>query len=598
MSTDNKNIFYEKTLWTGRLASFTKTINSNLKLLRVILLTKGSSIMEFGLFLEEGEELLLSANENNTNSTFIKINEYKAKMRQLNESEGISALRNKIEQHEKTIQTFKDEINKAKDSNLWDKAQVVNTLINIVQNDLSDPSEQTNDINELPGEGAGDGDKVGGSYSHDAHSMVDFDFEERQLYNLRTLSRKQKKFVKDRLETSVTSTLESAEAHSKVALIRESFGRMAKDIEIVQRAIVQRVHEVDDTGKYAPSMQANALQITDKLALEALEPFQRLLPADSAITPITFFSQETHVQGVPYCDDVVLIGIRYDQVLQQASTSEIPPLPFELLAIPHEVGHYIYQRANLENIRSDINTIVSAEFNQIEWLIRVQNPDGLSFKDVGENLPFSEDYGQDAVDRYKKWCEEIFSDICGCIVAGPLVALSLLSILASRADAENQIADGEHPTGTLRPFILKEILTILQELRADKYQFNEAAEGLIDSWKDIQSKFGQVATEDTEKLDAIRPIIRVFARILLEAKLLHPDGRVEELPDYTVWSEKNVKNLSEYATELVGIEDLPRLQNITASVLNEDSPQDQSDAIEDLLAEWKRKGPVTIGDHT
>ncbi len=40
------------------MTSFTKSIDSNLKLLRVILLTKGSSIMEFGLLLEKGEDLL------------------------------------------------------------------------------------------------------------------------------------------------------------------------------------------------------------------------------------------------------------------------------------------------------------------------------------------------------------------------------------------------------------------------------------------------------------------------------------------------------------------------------------------------------------
>lgn len=542
---DGKYNFYEQKLWTGRLASFTISIDSNLKLLRVILLTKGSTIMEFSKMLDKG---LLIMNEST----------------------------------EKLPPDFKDSIKKFDD---WRSATAP------LANQLLGDSGRDKGGGMWPTVLGASGGKTpknkpsgkGGIDSDDIHGKVKFEFEETQLFNLRTLSLNQRKFVNNRLQKSVESALEKVNGNratsDAIADIRKSFQFIAGDIEIVQRAIVQRVHEVNDNGQYQPSTQASALQITDMLALMALKPFQHLLPSDSEITPITFFSQETHIRSLPYCDDVVLIGIRYDQVLQDLEGDDTPP-PFELLAIPHEIGHYVYQRANIDANSVDVNQIIKDEFSQ-EPLTPKSSEEPLSdFASVTEKLPF-------ANERHRKWCEEIFSDICGCIVAGPLVALSLLSILVARTDDANKNEEGEHPTGVLRPYILKEILVQLKELKPTLYAFDDVAKDLVETWQSVQKKAGRPEKNNSlPDVDEIRKIIRVFARFLLAGSPA----------DFKLWSSTNVKDLTACAAELKNIKKMPGFEGLEPSKLAKSDPEDGTD-IGELVKEWQKKGPVTIGDH-
>ncbi len=517
----NRYNFYEESLWTGRLTSFTESINANLRLLRVILLTKGSTIMEFSKLLGQG-------------------------LLKVNDSMGGYKLPENFKKHVKSLDGVQD--------------AVIDILPNLLG---SFGGGKPKDEDDLLG-------------------LVKFKFEETQLYNLRTLSLNQKTFVNNRLRQCVTAVLQKINnndnnALDEIALIRKSFQNIAADIEIVQRAIVQRVHEINDDGKYVPSMQASALQITDMLALLALRPFQHLLPTKSDITPITFFSQETHIQSLPYGDNVVLIGIRYDQVLQNLEDDKTPP-PFELLAIPHEIGHYIYQRADLKDQRTLLQKIVTKEFGLAKWLAP-SGEEGLNFKDVSAALPI------DA--RHRQWCEEIFADICGCIVAGPLAALSLLSILVSRADDKNRSSDGEHPTGILRPFILKEILVALNQQQPQRYPFNAAAEDMIAVWQDIARKFGYKTDAQTEELNNLRKIIRLFTRFLLESR---------GTADFTLWSSAAIRSLNDCTVELKQIKTLSGFDGLEPSRLGKTAPETGAD-IKRLIDEWEKKGPVTIGDH-
>jgi hypothetical protein len=524
MSENGKYNFYEKTLWTGRLASFTKSIDSNLKLLRVILLTKGSSIMEFSKMLDKG---LLMMNEGN----------------------------------EKLPPGFKKAMKKS------DHFQ--DPLAAIGKNVFGLALGQTK---------ADKPQDKGGFDSDDLHGKVKFEFEETQLFNLRTLSLNQRRFVNNLLQKSVNRALEnvnqSSTASDEIAGIRKSFQFMAGDIEIVQRAIVQRVHEVDDNGRYQPSMQASALQITDMLALLALKPFQHLLPGSSEITPITFFSQETHIRSLPYCDDVVLIGIRYDQVLQDLENEETPP-PFELLAIPHEIGHYVYQRGTIGTESVAVDQIIKEEFATTPLVPEANGEPLADFEIVAQTLPL-------ANESYRKWSEEIFSDICGCIVAGPLVALSLLSILVARTAEANKNEEGEHPTGALRPFLLQEILLQLNKLSPAKYPFTDAAQDIVDTWKTNQKEADQQVPDDIQKM------IRVFARILL------PDAAAE----FKLWSTATLANLTDCAAELKQVQKMAGFEGLEPSKLAKVAvnPKDGTD-IKLLVEEWQKKGPVTIGDH-
>lgn len=522
MSENGQYNFYEKKLWTGRLASFTKSIDSNLKLLRIILLTKGSTIMEFSKLLDKG---LLIMNESNEKLP----PDFKNSM--------------------KKMERFQDPL-----------AAIGKNVFGFSVGNAQ--TEEPQNKGELD--------------SDDLHSKVKFEFEETQLFNLRTLSLNQRRFVNNRLQKSVERALENGTQHNAVrdaiAGISKSFQFIAGDIEIVQRAIVQRVHEVDDNGRYQPSMQASALQITDMLALMALKPFQHLLPGSSEITPITFFSQETHIRSLPYCDDVVLIGIRYDQVLQDLENDDTPP-PFELLAIPHEIGHYVYQRGHIEPKTVDLDQIIKDVFSKAALTPNASEGTLSDIAAVAEKLPLADE-------RYRKWGEEIFSDICGCIVAGPLVALSLLAILVARSVEANKNEDGEHPTGTLRPYILQEILLQLNKINAAKYPFTDAAKDIVDTWKTSQKDAAQQVPDDIQKM------IRVFARILLAGAPT----------DFTLWGSAKLSNLVACAADLKQIKKMPGFAGLEPAKLAKTDPEEGTD-IRLLVEEWQKKGPVTIGDH-
>lgn len=531
--SDNFN-FYEKKLWTGRLSSFTDSIDSNLKLLRVILLTKGSTILQFGNAVAKGDGLL-KAGEKKWNEKETQLTDY--------------------------FKSFEDGADKLG----FDMPGKLGLLSHKVSQ-----------------WGTG-----GQSKSTKALKSAGFDFEESQLYNLRTLSLKQKAFVDNRLKHCVEngggqSKDESSLQSSKIRATRKGFQKIAADIEIVQRAIVQRVHEIEDDGTYKPSVQASALQVADKLALLSLKPFQHLLPEKGSrdIVPITFFSYETHIRRVPYCKDVVLVGIRHDQILQENGTkdNDSPP-PFELLTIPHEIGHYVYQRANLKSLQGTVDKILSDEVIAKPTV----SPDGegeLPFEAVAKAIGLSQ--------TYHKWSEEIFSDICGCIVAGPLVALSLLSILVARSEDENNVADGEHPTGKLRPYILKEILEVLKELEPNQYSFDSEAQEIVSTWETLNPKSD---LDFKTQIEQLRPAIRVFARILLES-----DGAINR------WDlNPNGSSLSDHAKALGNIGTMPQLDKLIPVILDDNIELDRSDAgdddIEKLLEEWDKDGPVTIGPH-
>ena len=540
----SKYNFYEENLWIGRLGSFTKSIDSNLKLLRVILLTKGSSIMEFGLLLDKVEGLLTEKEDIDRK----KVNNWRNKVREAWHTV------------QESIDSLDEPFQKIAVKSLPDALEIKIDLIK---------SEAQNISSKVPAK-------------RDIHDEGRFDFEEVQLYNLRTLSIKQKRFVENRLRRSVGSALNkdgtSGVESDRVADVRKSFQYIAGDIEIVQRAIVQRVHEVNDAGQYKPSMQASALQITDRLALMALQPFQHLLPSNSEITPITFFSQETHIRSLPYCDDVVLIGIRYDQVLQDLENEATPP-PFELLAIPHEIGHYVYQRGTIEAKSVDVDQIIKDVFSQAPLTVKANEEPLLDFTAVAQKLPL-------ANERYRKWCEEIFSDICGCMVAGPLVALSLLSILVARTEKANKYEEGEHPTGNLRPYLLKEILIQLNKIN-NKYDFELAAKDIVATWEDTLAKSGRQKKSDASQVpDDLQKIIRVFAKILM----------ADAPAEFKLWRTAKMTNLTDCATELKQIPQMIGFESVEPSKLVKEDPADGTD-IALLVNEWQKKGPVTIGDH-
>lgn len=367
------------------------------------------------------------------------------------------------------------------------------------------------------------------------------DFEVKQILNLYVLWNALNNFFWSPL---VNMMRESLSDHKKAGtlpplhLIRECFRHVAIDFEILQRAIVQRRRKSDNFVNYA-----TPLLVMDKIAIKAIAPFKRLLPDHAHVSTITFLSSTTHIHHLPYSDQFILIGLSYDRISKVSyypgfSPDQHKALPaFELMAIPHEVGHYMYHQAKL--------------------------PSGKSFAD--ESVQF-------ASNRYYRWCEEIFSDMYGCLVAGGLTVLGLQALFASGDKDRVWKDDEKHPTPVLRLYLLSEILRVFSQKKPTHYDFTNVAKLLDTNWSAILQRWGYVLLDidagrpkriklsskpddfleemvniDTA-LETLRPIIDHFAHLLLTNADFNAwgTGSAAELSAEIPWSNGAVTTLNEY----------------------------------------------------
>ena len=186
-------------------------------------------------------------------------------------------------------------------------------------------------------------------------------------------------------------------------VINQSFN----DLQVIEWAIDQRRNGSD--------AMRDTLAIADQLAFAALQPAIQsdLVPAETAV--ITYFEKFASIRIIPYAN-VALIGIPFSCV----STPE------DFLAIPHEVGHYVFGRASRANgnVRKLLN----------------------------------DDYGRQRPDYVKAWIEEIAADVYGCLIAGPVIALDFQDLQLEKRPQKFNVDDGEHPTPILRPQVYHKVL--------------------------------------------------------------------------------------------------------------------------------------------
>ncbi|MCA9923406.1 MAG: hypothetical protein KC421_13590, partial [Anaerolineales bacterium] len=320
---------------------------------------------------------------------------------------------------------------------------------------------------------------------------VDFDFQKGQLQNLKKLSEILNAFYAYKLKYLMKQSFKNHRKDQTLAplyLVRQSFQQLAADHEIIQQAAVQRRwtygFNVKDDG-YFISEQAVELLIMDKLAIKAIVPFKHLLPSgkdENGLAIISYLSERTHIRRLPYTDRFIMIGVSYDRVPQAGSLFddralfERPFHAFELMAIPHEVGHYIYEHGKLEDGRS---------FPQVCKQFEGNNP-------------------------YHRWGEEIFADLYGCIVTGPLTVLSMRALLVSINRERAWKDDEHHPTPVLRVFILNEILRILKEMNPDKYDFSDVTDRLDEDWAGILASWGYARVQPADEQQASKRPARIY----------------------------------------------------------------------------------------
>lgn len=183
-------------------------------------------------------------------------------------------------------------------------------------------------------------------------------------------------------------------------VLNRIINRMAEDLDVIRAAMSQRKNLA----------LCVYLEEADKLAICSLQLAidNGLIDANQEdVTVITYYRQSPNVRVIPYAA-VVFIGIPYTSTLKKQ----------DLLAIPHEVGHYVFWKTPVQQ--------------------KVQN-----YLD------------SDKVPAYiKNWAEEIFADVYGCMVAGVAVALDFQDLFLRRyATDDLNKDDGEHPNTVIRPYI-------------------------------------------------------------------------------------------------------------------------------------------------
>ncbi len=145
----------------------------------------------------------------------------------------------------------------------------------------------------------------------------------------------------------------------------------------------------------------------------------------------------------------------------------------DLLAIPHEIGHYVYWHGRIKEDETDKKYI------------------NLRTKIFSELTPYPSSW-------YPSWVEEIFADIYSTLVAGPIGLFSLQNMLYDNLHWQED--DGRHPIPRLRPNthfkVLKKYLVDSNTNPSNPQPlFPNAVEDLEENWDKLIQQRGLQITE-------------------------------------------------------------------------------------------------------
>ncbi|MCB0108914.1 MAG: hypothetical protein KDE53_23495 [Caldilineaceae bacterium] len=245
-------------------------------------------------------------------------------------------------------------------------------------------------------------------------------------------------FIRGFEPTNRLIRLEPSTAYPPEYAMRATVDQIAYDLDVIQRAYQQRL------PTQASSEMRTLLAKTDYLAYQALKPaIERKLIDD--VTVITYFQKATNVRIIPYAP-VALIGLPISALA----------VPKDLLAIPHEVGHYVFrhgctQRGSSAGSRFD--AALRQQFSDLpKWVLA--------------------------------WLEEIFADVYGAAVGGPVMALGIEELITDDPYADFTRDDGEHPIPALRPDIYHSALQ-------KQGSHGRELKLLVDRWEEYCTKRGK-----------------------------------------------------------------------------------------------------------
>jgi hypothetical protein len=254
--------------------------------------------------------------------------------------------------------------------------------------------------------------------------------------------------------------LKRSKEYSHRYVLRTIFDQISVDFNLLQKAIFQRRHAGKGRGT-EQTAQSKTLAMADHLACHALKPaHERGFIRESAVTVVTHLARKFEIRVLPY-DDVVLIGIPYTtyrvRSTASGSSSENDDAPtLDFLGIPHEVGHYLFERGKVPGTESYVDVFLKRAL-------------------LDGNLSLREG------DWRVRWLEELFTDAYGCLIAGPVNVLSLQELLKDNRPSTLRQDAGEHPIPILRPLIQTRILRKITDDQGNP-RYLEAPDRLDQAW--------------------------------------------------------------------------------------------------------------------
>ncbi len=246
-----------------------------------------------------------------------------------------------------------------------------------------------------------------------------------------------------------TRRLELSDDYPPESVYSIVLNQIGYDLEVLQRAIQQRAS--------GSTSMIETLKETDKLASLALQPAidAGLLPPDNTV--VTYFQKSPVSRVIPYAP-VALIGVPYSSL----------SVTRDHLALPHEMGHYVFWHGRVPDTGEPLNQALRREaFKALKAYVTFESPEFPTWCAV--------------------WLEELFADVYGALVAGPVMALDFQDLSLHNSCEAFITSDEDHPVPILRPDIYSQALHIAA---TDDNHWAAWAQALQQRWQQRRLRCG------------------------------------------------------------------------------------------------------------
>jgi hypothetical protein len=263
---------------------------------------------------------------------------------------------------------------------------------------------------------------------------------------------------------------------------------------VLSATLDQIIHDLNVIGRAWEQRRENSifqpmrttLENADLLANKALAPAIEKGILEHA-TVVTYFQKDTNVRIIPYAP-VSFIGL----------PTTCHTTTRDLLAIPHEVGHYVYRNGRVRTGKFAGSRLDAALLQR---------------------------YSGQASWR-QAWMEEIFADVYGALIGGPVMALGFEDLLSAMPRDYFTYDDGEHPVAALRLGIYQ---TVFKEIGVS----DKVRKALTAQNKALQQEFGKPTTFTTA--DGVTLDLKQTQKELAKIVRSLLDNELADLP-VTRWS--------------------------------------------------------------